>query len=720
MMQDLQVRLISAGFTNIAFRIINSKLAVDGTDGFATLKHKSGDIPVLQEPKDITSSIWQSILDGGIDHILVLDRCGRLVYQVISPWSLLSYPYVKAAILSTYNDDPCGPCNLLVTEQTRNNTDTSMEDKTIPRAELSSSITLTKERGTTIANNTKLIFTNNETATTFIKMESEITLNNTRNEESGVWTVMEQTLNKTKSTAEKTSVTRHCNVTQQNQSDLQVRQKLFAADAQDRHNTSNTRKSNMTGSQRNSLLKDGKLVQQTESEQLQNISVPVDSYQKSREKYYDTDQADAILKDNYFSATLSPLIERKDGTVPIRIILHYPHEHRHENGTVSEHEYIVLQTGNPAYHGHLEETVIPEQETPNKDEKGLDYADDDKHTPTRKRKGKNNYGKIKASITGEIRDITKNTEEEIAENIHQHQHKGWKKQKSEQANGEETSEEISQDIRKHGNHHDNTKSSDNVIHFHRGKGRNFHNPGHHKKHKLIEIIAADSTNGTASKYGTTKANGNKQSHVSSTEGRNETNVEVIKSTNRKNSSVESIKKEDTHRRRHGSKKIRYEHHRASVTEKLNANQNSNTNTQNDSSAQQLLIPLSIVWQNAHRPTGKNNADNNFNEDDDSNESKSDAFMPKQNDTFKTEDLQKLTTNTNDCTETNVDQANVNEQEIQSHSSHNKVGDIRKPTTGNMTDEITSSSREDNDDSEIQGDDIIKHYSKLLKWIDYPL
>lgn len=73
-MQDLQVRLISAGFTNIAFRIINSKLAVDGTDGFATLKHKSGDIPVLQEPKDITSSIWQSILDGGIDHILVLDR----------------------------------------------------------------------------------------------------------------------------------------------------------------------------------------------------------------------------------------------------------------------------------------------------------------------------------------------------------------------------------------------------------------------------------------------------------------------------------------------------------------------------------------------------------------------------------------------------------------------------------------------------------------------
>lgn len=26
------------------------------------------------------------------------------------PWSILHYPYVKAAILSTYKDDPCGKC----------------------------------------------------------------------------------------------------------------------------------------------------------------------------------------------------------------------------------------------------------------------------------------------------------------------------------------------------------------------------------------------------------------------------------------------------------------------------------------------------------------------------------------------------------------------------------------------------------------------------------
>jgi hypothetical protein len=73
-MQDLQARLISAGFSEVAFRIINSKLAINETEGFSMLKNLAGDIPVLQEPYSIVSSSWQSILEAGIDHILVLDR----------------------------------------------------------------------------------------------------------------------------------------------------------------------------------------------------------------------------------------------------------------------------------------------------------------------------------------------------------------------------------------------------------------------------------------------------------------------------------------------------------------------------------------------------------------------------------------------------------------------------------------------------------------------
>jgi hypothetical protein len=79
-MHDLQARLTSAGLSDIAFHIINSKLAINETEGFAILKNMSGDIPVLQEPQDITSSIWQSIIEGGTDHILVLDRYKLLCY----------------------------------------------------------------------------------------------------------------------------------------------------------------------------------------------------------------------------------------------------------------------------------------------------------------------------------------------------------------------------------------------------------------------------------------------------------------------------------------------------------------------------------------------------------------------------------------------------------------------------------------------------------------
>jgi len=39
-------------------------------------------------------------------------RCGKLTYHVIVPWSILFFPYVKAAILSTYKEDPCGGCDV--------------------------------------------------------------------------------------------------------------------------------------------------------------------------------------------------------------------------------------------------------------------------------------------------------------------------------------------------------------------------------------------------------------------------------------------------------------------------------------------------------------------------------------------------------------------------------------------------------------------------------
>ncbi|XP_063234361.1 uncharacterized protein LOC134537631 [Bacillus rossius redtenbacheri] len=64
-------------------------------------------------------------------HILVMDKCNRLTYQLIQPWSAPNYPYVKAAILSTYIDNPCGDCN---------KTSTMIENSTSPPSTTESGI----------------------------------------------------------------------------------------------------------------------------------------------------------------------------------------------------------------------------------------------------------------------------------------------------------------------------------------------------------------------------------------------------------------------------------------------------------------------------------------------------------------------------------------------------------------------------------------------------
>lgn len=42
--------------------------------------------------------------------VLVVDQCKNVVYAIYPPWTSLVFPYVKAAILSTLFDHPCGPC----------------------------------------------------------------------------------------------------------------------------------------------------------------------------------------------------------------------------------------------------------------------------------------------------------------------------------------------------------------------------------------------------------------------------------------------------------------------------------------------------------------------------------------------------------------------------------------------------------------------------------
>jgi hypothetical protein len=602
-------------------------------------------------------------------------------------------------------------------ERKNNITDTSPTEGTTISTDKLSNRTASIATEMTLTNKTEIIITNNATESTSVKTESEIILvNNTGSESRNTQTVMESILNATPTTTEKIliPVTQESAVIGWNESDMQTGQQTFVVNSEDthknKHNMSSTQKSNMTGSQDGRIIhKD--TVEKMESEQMQNLPVPTHSYQRiHRKSNSDVDQGEDVPETNSLSHTLLPLSESKDGTVPIRIILHHPHEHHHRNGRVSVYEYIVLQTGNPTYHGHLEETVIPEEE--------------DKQTSPRQHKEKKKHGKGKASTSGERRDNSESTEEINAEKTYHHRHKERKKEKSEETRDSydtESSTAISQDIRKHGNHQNSIIPSDNnTIHFYRGKGRYFHRPGHHTKHKFIQIVVGDNTNKTGSKEGISKVMGHKQPHTSAAEGRNETSEGIItKSNNRENSSTETIKVE-IHNKRPTGKKGRYEHHRTSVIGKLNANQYPNTNTQNVSSAHQPLLPLSTVWHRAHRPTGEHSGDDEPSETD-SHEEEPVTFRPKQGDTTNMEDLQTSPIMPSNSTDISTDEK---QQDMQHPNVHNeesvKVADPKKPNVGNTTEAPTSSSKEDSSDSERQGEDIIQHYSKLLKWVDYPL
>ncbi|XP_043278476.1 uncharacterized protein [Venturia canescens] len=136
MLEMLRSRLRKSGLTDILFFVVNVspyfprkidtakddierevwlEVSPDEIEGFSRI-NKTFDslassidsgIELIQDDEEL--GIWKD-LGGSRDQVLVIDRCGKLTYQVIVPWSILHFPYVKAAILSTYNEHPCGLC----------------------------------------------------------------------------------------------------------------------------------------------------------------------------------------------------------------------------------------------------------------------------------------------------------------------------------------------------------------------------------------------------------------------------------------------------------------------------------------------------------------------------------------------------------------------------------------------------------------------------------
>lgn len=115
MLSKLDTRFRSAGYMNIQFAFVyplaeQRKRSNGSTDSVPqTLLSASvqQNLIVITDPSQSTD--LQKLIAGAT---YVIDPCGRLVYIIYFPWSSIQNPFVKAAILSTVYDSPCGPCHV--------------------------------------------------------------------------------------------------------------------------------------------------------------------------------------------------------------------------------------------------------------------------------------------------------------------------------------------------------------------------------------------------------------------------------------------------------------------------------------------------------------------------------------------------------------------------------------------------------------------------------
>lgn len=118
MLSKLDTRFRSAGYMNIQFAFVyplaeQRKRSNGSADGVPqTLLSASVQQNLIVISDQSQSTDLQKLIAGAT---YVIDPCGRLAYIIYFPWSSIQNPFVKAAILSTVYDAPCGPCHVSFT-----------------------------------------------------------------------------------------------------------------------------------------------------------------------------------------------------------------------------------------------------------------------------------------------------------------------------------------------------------------------------------------------------------------------------------------------------------------------------------------------------------------------------------------------------------------------------------------------------------------------------
>lgn len=127
MLNKLEARFRLAGYKNLHFIILSvqSNNTQDDPNSVNKLKTRKSNrtMNISENLKNLASNV--TVLDADADDgendyfhdfnigsAYVFDQCSRLAYIIYYPWSSIQRPYVKASILSTIYDAPCGECDV--------------------------------------------------------------------------------------------------------------------------------------------------------------------------------------------------------------------------------------------------------------------------------------------------------------------------------------------------------------------------------------------------------------------------------------------------------------------------------------------------------------------------------------------------------------------------------------------------------------------------------
>ncbi|XP_040190293.1 selenoprotein Pb-like isoform X2 [Rana temporaria] len=108
-MGPLRDKLANQGLSNISYIIVNDQSSLSRLLHPKLAAQAPAGIPVYEQRAN-QEDVWE-ILNGNKDDFLVYDRCGRLTFHIRLPYSYLHFPFVEAAINTTYYEDYCQNCS---------------------------------------------------------------------------------------------------------------------------------------------------------------------------------------------------------------------------------------------------------------------------------------------------------------------------------------------------------------------------------------------------------------------------------------------------------------------------------------------------------------------------------------------------------------------------------------------------------------------------------